>query len=37
MGSETIDLETLDLGEEPKVIDAVPEQVEEIEELQDAG
>ncbi len=27
-GSETIDLETLDLGEEPKVIDAVPEQVE---------
>ena len=35
-GSETIDLETLDLGEEPKVIDAVPEQVEEIEELQDA-
>jgi hypothetical protein len=36
MGSETIDLETLDLGEEPKVIDAVPEQFEEIEELQDA-
>jgi pilus assembly protein FimV len=36
LGSETIDLETLDLGEEPKVIDAVPEQFEEIEELQDA-
>jgi len=35
-GSETIDLETLDLGEEPMVIDAVPEQVEEIEELQEA-
>ncbi len=35
-GSETIDLETLDLGEEPTVIEAVPEQVEEIEELQDA-
>ena len=33
MGSETIDLETLDLGEEPTVIDAVPEQFEEIEEL----
>jgi hypothetical protein len=35
-GSETIDLETLDLGEEPMVIDAVPEQVEEIEELLEA-
>ena len=35
-GSETIDLETLDLGEEPRVIDAVPEQVEEVEDLQDA-
>ncbi|MGA2641851.1 MAG: hypothetical protein ABSG21_13230 [Spirochaetia bacterium] len=35
-GSETIDLETLDLGEEPTVINAVPEQIEEIEELQDA-
>ncbi len=35
-GSETIDLETLDLGEEPVVINAVPEQVEEIEDLQDA-
>ena len=35
-GSETIDLETLDLGEEPMVIDAVPEQVEDAEELPDA-
>jgi hypothetical protein len=35
-GSETIDLETLDLGEEPMVIDAVPEQVDELEELLDA-
>jgi hypothetical protein len=35
-GSETIDLETLDLGEEPMVIDAVPEQVEELEEFEDA-
>jgi pilus assembly protein FimV len=34
--SETIDLETLDLGEEPTVIDAVPEQMEDLEELQDA-
>ncbi len=32
-GSETIDLETLDLGEEPTVIDAVPEQVDELETL----
>ncbi len=32
--SETIDLETLDLGEEPKVIDAVAEQVEDIPELE---
>ena len=32
-GSETIDLETLDLGEEPTVIDAVPEQVDELEAL----
>ena len=35
-GSESIDLETLDLGEEPMVINAVPEQGEEIEDLQDA-
>jgi hypothetical protein len=35
-GSETIDLETLDLGEEPMVIDAVPERVDEVEELPDA-
>ncbi len=35
-GSETIDLETLDLGEEPMVIDAVPEHVDEVEELPDA-
>ena len=35
-GSETIDLETLDLGEEPKVINAAPGQAEELEELQDA-
>jgi pilus assembly protein FimV len=35
-GSETIDLETLDLGEEPTVINAVPEQVEDVEDLQDA-
>jgi hypothetical protein len=33
---ETIDLETLDLGEEPTVIEAVPEQVEDLEEVQDA-
>jgi hypothetical protein len=32
-GSETIDLETLDLGEEPKVIDAVPDQLDELETL----
>ena len=32
--SETIDLETLDLGEEPKVIEAVPEQVEEVTDLE---
>ena len=32
--SETIDLETLDLGEEPRVIDAVPEQVEEVTDLE---
>jgi hypothetical protein len=31
--SETIDLETLDLGEEPTVIDAVPEHVDDAEEL----
>ncbi len=35
-GSETIDLETLDLGEEPMVIDAIPEQVDDVEELPDA-
>jgi pilus assembly protein FimV len=34
--SETIDLETLDLGEEPKVINAVPEQVEDLTELPEA-
>ncbi len=33
--SETIDLETLDLGEEPTVIDAVPEQVDDPEALLD--
>jgi hypothetical protein len=33
--SETIDLETLDLGEEPTIIDAVPEQVDDAEELLD--
>ncbi|MGA2974830.1 MAG: hypothetical protein ABSF77_05915, partial [Spirochaetia bacterium] len=35
-GSETIDLETLDLGEEPTVVNAVPEQVEELEALPEA-
>jgi len=35
-GSETIDLETLDLGEEPTIVEAVPEQVEEIEVVPDA-
>jgi len=34
--SETIDLETLDLGEEPKVINAVPEQVDDLTELPEA-
>jgi len=34
--SETIDLETLDLGEEPKVINAVPEQVEDVTDLPEA-
>ena len=34
--SETIDLETLDLGEEPKVINAVAEQVEDLTELPEA-
>jgi hypothetical protein len=34
-GSETIDLETLDLGEEPMIIDAVPEQVEELQEAEE--
>jgi hypothetical protein len=36
LGDETIDLETLDLGEEPKVIDAVAEQVEDLETVEDA-
>lgn len=35
-GSETIDLETLDLGEEPKIINAVPGQAEAGEDVQDA-
>ncbi len=35
-GSETIDLETLDIGEEPRVINAVPEQVEDLENLTEA-
>jgi pilus assembly protein FimV len=35
-GNETIDLETLDLGEEPMVINAEPEQGQEVEDLQDA-
>ncbi len=35
-GNETIDLETLDLGEEPMVINAEPEQGQEAEDLQDA-
>jgi pilus assembly protein FimV len=34
--SETIDLETLDLGDEPKVINAVAEQVEDLTELPEA-
>ncbi|MFI5367459.1 MAG: hypothetical protein ACHQ1F_00465 [Spirochaetia bacterium] len=33
---ETIDLETLDLGEEPTVIEAVPEQVDDLETIQEA-
>ncbi len=33
---ETIDLETLDLGEEPTVIEAVPEQVEDLEAIPEA-
>jgi hypothetical protein len=33
---ETIDLETLDLGEEPTVIDAVPENVGDLETIADA-
>jgi len=33
---ETIDLETLDLGEEPTVIEAVPEQVEDLETIPEA-
>ena len=33
---ETIDLETLDIGEEPKIIDAVPEQVDDLEAVVDA-
>ena len=34
--SETIDLETLDLGEEPTVIEAVPEQVDDLETVAEA-
>jgi hypothetical protein len=33
---ETIDLETLDLGEEPTVIEAVPEQVDDLETVEEA-
>jgi pilus assembly protein FimV len=33
---ETIDLETLDLGEEPTVVEAVPEQVEDLETIPEA-
>jgi pilus assembly protein FimV len=33
---ETIDLATLDLGEEPTVIDAVPEQVDDLESIPEA-
>jgi pilus assembly protein FimV len=33
---ETIDLSTLDLGEEPTVIDAVPEQVDDLESIPEA-
>jgi len=33
---ETIDLETLDLGEEPTVIEAVPEQVDDLETIAEA-
>jgi hypothetical protein len=35
-GSETIDLETLDMGEEPRVIDAVAEQAEDLESVAEA-
>jgi pilus assembly protein FimV len=35
-GDETIDLETLDLGEEPTVIEAVPEVVDELEAIEEA-
>jgi pilus assembly protein FimV len=34
-GDETIDLETLDLGEEPKVINAVPEVIDELEAIEE--
>ncbi len=33
---ETIDLETLDLGEEPTVIEAVPEEVDDLETISEA-
>ena len=33
---ETIDLETLDLGEEPTVIEAVPEQVDDLDTVEEA-
>jgi pilus assembly protein FimV len=36
IGDETIDLETLDLGEEPKVIDAVAEQADDLSMVEDA-
>jgi len=36
LSDETIDLETLDLGEEPTVIEAVPEQVEDLETIPEA-
>jgi pilus assembly protein FimV len=34
--NETIDLETLDLGEEPTVIEAVPEQVDDLDTVEEA-
>jgi pilus assembly protein FimV len=35
-GDETIDLETLDIGEEPRIINAVAEQVDDLETVADA-